>query len=122
MSAQTRWRTGVWTNWPASESLHKSKSVIASVAKQSIVACQHGTYGSPRRCAPRDDGLMQIFLATKRDAASAMRDLCRPSLAHSTPANIITSTPSPTAILPWSCGKTIRPLACTIELSTPEPC
>ena len=43
------------------ESLHKSKPVIASAAKQSIFACQSITYGSPRRCAPRDDGLMQTF-------------------------------------------------------------
>jgi hypothetical protein len=46
------------------ESLHKSKSVIASAAKQSIFACQSTTYGSPRRCAPRDDGLMQTFPST----------------------------------------------------------
>jgi hypothetical protein len=43
------------------EALHKSKPVIASAAKQSIFACQSNTYGSPRRCAPRDDGLMQTF-------------------------------------------------------------
>jgi hypothetical protein len=46
------------------ESLHKSKSTIASAAKQSIFARQSSTYGSPRRCAPRDDGLMQIFPST----------------------------------------------------------
>ncbi len=43
------------------ESLHKSKSVIASAAKQSILACESCTYGSSRGCAPRDDGRMQNF-------------------------------------------------------------
>jgi len=43
------------------EALHQSKPVIASAAKQSIFACQPGTYGSPRRCAPRDDGRMRTF-------------------------------------------------------------
>ena len=47
----------------AGEPLHKSKPVIASAAKQSIFVCQSSTYGSPRRCAPRDDGLMQTFLS-----------------------------------------------------------
>jgi len=37
------------------------------------------------------------------------------------PSNIITSTVSPTATLPWAWCSTMRPLACTIELSTPEP-
>ena len=40
---------------------HQSKPVIASAAKQSIFACPSCTDGSPRRCAPRDDGLMQTF-------------------------------------------------------------
>ena len=48
------------------ESLHKSKPVIASAAKQSIFACQSTTYGSPRRCAPRDDGLMQTVPSAAR--------------------------------------------------------
>ena len=43
------------------EGLRKSKPVIASAAKQSIFACASNTYGSPRRCAPGDDGLMQTF-------------------------------------------------------------
>ena len=43
------------------EPLHKSKPVIASAAKQSISACESCTYGSPRRCAPHDDGLLQTF-------------------------------------------------------------
>ena len=43
------------------ESLHTTQPVIASGAKQSIFACQFCTYGSPRRCAPRDDGLIQTF-------------------------------------------------------------
>jgi len=41
--------------------MHKSMPVIASVAKQSIFACQSVTYRSQRRYAPRDDGLMQTF-------------------------------------------------------------
>jgi general secretion pathway protein I len=41
--------------------LHQSKPVIASAAKQSIFACPSCTDGSPRRCAPRDDGLIQTF-------------------------------------------------------------
>jgi len=45
----------------AKEALHKSKSVIASAAKQSIFAYQSIIEGSPRRCTPRDDGLMQTF-------------------------------------------------------------
>ena len=40
---------------------HQSKPVIASAAKQSMFACPSCTDGSPRRCAPRDDGLMQTF-------------------------------------------------------------
>ena len=40
---------------------HQSKPVIASAAKQSIFAYPSCTDGSPRRCAPRDDGLMQTF-------------------------------------------------------------
>jgi hypothetical protein len=40
------------------EHLHKPKPVIANEAKQSIFAFQACTYGSPRRGAPRDDGLM----------------------------------------------------------------
>ena len=47
--------------YSAKEHLHKSIPVIASAAKQSIFACQSITYGSPRRYAPRDDGLMQTF-------------------------------------------------------------
>ena len=47
--------------YSAKEHLHKSIPVIASAAKQSIFACQLITYGSPRRYAPRDDGLMQTF-------------------------------------------------------------
>ena len=47
--------------YSAKEHLHKSIPVIASTAKHSIFACQSITYGSPRRYAPRDDGLMQPF-------------------------------------------------------------
>jgi hypothetical protein len=43
------------------DAMHKSKSVIASAAKQSIFARQSTTDGSPRRCASRDDVLMQTF-------------------------------------------------------------
>ena len=43
------------------EHLHKSKPVSASAAKQSMLACPSCTDGSPRRCAPRDDELMQTF-------------------------------------------------------------
>ena len=45
----------------ATEGLHKPKSVIASAAKQSSSLAQSHTDGSPRRCASRDDGRMQIF-------------------------------------------------------------
>ena len=41
--------------------LHKSQPVIASAAKQSIFAYPSCTDGSPRRCAPRDDGLIQTY-------------------------------------------------------------
>jgi len=41
----------------------KSKPAIASAAKQSILVCPSITNGSPRRCAPRDDGLMQTCLS-----------------------------------------------------------
>jgi len=34
---------------------------MTSAALQSIVACQACMDGSPRRCAPRDDGLLQTF-------------------------------------------------------------
>ena len=40
----------------ATEGLHKPPSVIASAAKQSSSLAQSHTDGSPRRCAPRDDG------------------------------------------------------------------
>ena len=40
---------------------HQSKPVIASAAKQSIFAYPSCTDGSPRRCAPRDDGLIQAY-------------------------------------------------------------
>ena len=43
------------------EFLHKSKPGIASPANQPNFACQACADGSPRRCAPRDDGLMQTF-------------------------------------------------------------
>ena len=43
------------------KALHVSKLAIASAAKQSILACEACTYGSPRRCAPRDDGRMQTI-------------------------------------------------------------
>ena len=46
--------------------MHKSKSVIASAAKQSIFACPSITYGSPRRCTPRDDAPVQIFLSSSK--------------------------------------------------------
>ena len=46
--------------WPK-QALHQSKPVIASAAKQSILLCPSCTDGSPRPCAPRDDGLMQTF-------------------------------------------------------------
>ena len=48
---------------------HQSKPVIASAAKQSIFACPSCTDGSPRRCAPRDDGLMQTFPHAPRPQA-----------------------------------------------------
>ena len=41
--------------------LHQRKTVIASAAKQSNGACPSCTDGSPRRCAPRDDGLIQAY-------------------------------------------------------------
>jgi len=41
--------------------LHQSKPVIASATKQSIFAYPSCTDGSPRRCAPRDDGLNQTY-------------------------------------------------------------
>ena len=40
---------------------HQSKPVIASAAKQSMFAFPSCTDGSPRRCAPPDDELMQTF-------------------------------------------------------------
>jgi hypothetical protein len=40
----------------ATEGLHKPPSVITSAAKQSSSLAQSHTDGSPRRCAPRDDG------------------------------------------------------------------
>jgi len=43
------------------EHLHQAKPVMANEAKQSIFALQSCAYGSPRRCAPRDDGFMQTF-------------------------------------------------------------
>jgi len=46
----------------AMEHRHKSERAMASNAKQSTLACESGTYGSPRRYAPRDDRLMQTFL------------------------------------------------------------
>ena len=39
-------------------------AVFASAAKQSTWAYKLSAYGSPRRVAPRDDGLMQTFLST----------------------------------------------------------
>jgi hypothetical protein len=43
------------------DDLQKSNSVIASAAKQSILYSESSTYGSPRRYAPRDDGLTHTF-------------------------------------------------------------
>jgi len=43
------------------EPLQKSKPVIASVAKQSILDSESITHGTPRHSAPREDGLMQAF-------------------------------------------------------------
>ena len=48
----------------AKKALHNSKAVIASVAKQSMLACQSITGGSPRRCAPRDDAILRTFPKT----------------------------------------------------------
>jgi hypothetical protein len=45
----------------AMEHRHKSERAMASNAKQTTLACESVTYGSPCRCAPRDDRLMQIF-------------------------------------------------------------
>jgi len=45
----------------AKQALQKSKFAIASAAKQSTRAYPSSTHGSPRRFAPRDDGLMQAF-------------------------------------------------------------
>jgi glucose-6-phosphate 1-epimerase len=53
------------------EPLLKSKPVIASVAKQSILASESITDGTPRRSAPRDDGLMQALPGSLRFAFSA---------------------------------------------------
>ena len=44
------------------EILNKSISVIASEAKQSRMSAKSKTSGSPRRFAPRDDGVVQCFL------------------------------------------------------------
>ena len=52
----------------ASEGLHQPGSVIASAAKQSSSLAQSRTDGSPRRCAPRDDGRFPSLQA--RRAAS----------------------------------------------------
>ena len=54
------------------EGLHKFKPVIASAAKQSIFSYQSSTYGSPRRYAPRDDGLMQTFPKDRGPARRAL--------------------------------------------------
>jgi acetyl-CoA carboxylase carboxyltransferase component len=43
------------------EALQKSNPVIASAAKQSILYSESSTNGSPRRYAPRDDGLTHTF-------------------------------------------------------------
>ena len=62
-SAKTRPTTTVEGESPvatsahiAREGLHKPPSVIASAAKQSSSLAQSRSDGSPRRCAPRDDG------------------------------------------------------------------
>ena len=52
----------------ATEGLHKPPSVIASAAKQSSSLAQSHTDGSPRRCAPRDDGRFP-GLPTRRAAS-----------------------------------------------------
>ena len=52
------------------EGMHKPKPVIASAAKQSILVSESRTYGSPRRCAPRDDGLMKSVTKPFAEAAS----------------------------------------------------
>jgi hypothetical protein len=57
--------------------LHKPKPVIASAAKQSIFACLSCTFGSPRRCAPRDDGLVQPFFDGFQSNISSSHDLLR---------------------------------------------
>jgi hypothetical protein len=57
----------------AKEALHKSQSVIASAAKQPIFTYQSITYGSPRRCAPRDDGLIQTFPKLERRLVYLLR-------------------------------------------------
>jgi len=44
----------------AKNGLRTPKTVIASAAWQSMLACAPITYGSPRRSALRDDGLMKI--------------------------------------------------------------
>ena len=44
------------------EALNNSKARMASAAKQSRFPWKSSTYGSPRRCAPREDGRMQTFL------------------------------------------------------------
>jgi len=46
----------------AREHRQKSERAMASNAKQYTLACESGTYGSPRRYAPRDDRLVQTFL------------------------------------------------------------
>ena len=43
------------------EALQKSNPVIASAAKQSILYSESSAYGSPRRYAPRDDGITHTF-------------------------------------------------------------
>ena len=50
-----------------------------------------------------------------------VNSLLNEKLNQITPSNIITSTSSPSATSPCSWRRTIRPLACTIELKTPDP-
>jgi len=52
------------------EGMHQPKPVMVSAAKQSSLVFESRTFGSPRRCAPRDYGLMKRFPKRFAEAAS----------------------------------------------------
>jgi hypothetical protein len=57
------------SRFPFGKALHQFLLVIANEVKQSKNLCKSKAHGSPRRCAPRDDGVLQSSLGSTSDGS-----------------------------------------------------